>query len=159
MARETNILVPAPDPEQVIHRDHLIRVTNTYDETIKGRWNGRDFVFKKDVPVDMPIAAAEHIWGFGIDDPAMRVRSFNNTGILHKRGTYDACVEWMKGIRFAEPPPLVEMSEGDPRRKITRGRLKKVAAANPSVNGDGEAGGLGDTGSPDDPDEGAAEVL
>lgn len=158
MARDTNIALEKPREEDVIHRDHLIRVTNTYDETIRGRWNGRDFVFKKGVPVDMPIAAAEHIWGFGQEDDE-RFRAFNNTGLLHKRGSFDACVEWMKGVKFEEPPPLVEMAADDPRRSKLR-RAKKSTDAHPSVNGGGEEGEPGNSGSPTDPAaEGAGEDL
>lgn len=155
MARDTNIALQAPLEEpQVIHRDHLVRVTNTHQEPLKGRWNGRDFIFRTGVPVDMPVAAALHIFGFGTDDVSEKTRAFNNTGILHKCGSYDRAMEFLQGIKFDEVPPLVEMTDSDPRRRLPRSRRSKTTDAHPSVNGGGEAGEPGDTGSPTDPESG-----
>ena len=139
MGRESTIAVQ--EEPVVIHRDHLVRVTNNHDEPVKGRWNGRDYLFKTGVYVDLPLAAAAHIFGFGTDDPDAKMRAFNGTGIMAKCGTFERCTEFMQKIKFAEPPPLVEVGETDPRR--ARGRPRAVAKstdAHPSVNGAGETG-------------------
>ena len=150
MGRETNIALQEPDPV-VIHRDHLVRVTNNHDETIKGRWNGRDFIFKTGVALDIPVAAAQHIFGFGTEDHDMKMRAFNGTGIMAKCGTFERSIEFMHKVKFAEPPALVEMSETDPRRNVGRKpRAVKSTDAHPSVNGAGETGGKASADSPAD---------
>lgn len=150
MARDTNIAVQMPPEESgVIHRDHLIRVINHHEEKIVGRWNGKNYTFLPKKPLDIPLAAASHIFAFGVTEERLIFSAYNNLGILHRLGTFDACHEWMKKVQFDEPPPLVEMSATDPRAR----RARKATRAAPPANGGGELG-EGST-SPDDPEGGA----
>jgi hypothetical protein len=144
--------------EAVVYRDHLIRVTNNHDdpewEVVKGRFAGRDYKFKKGMPLDIPVAAAEHIFGFGKDEEFRMRVSFNGLGIQHRLGSYERCQEWIKKISFSDPPALVELAPDDPR-----GKRRKSTVAHPSVTGGGKADAGGDLSASDDPNEGGDDII
>jgi hypothetical protein len=144
------------EPQDVIRQDHLVRVTNGLNFLIKGRFDGKDYVWKPGVHLDIPIAAAEHIFGFGKKE-SEKMRSLNNLGFLSKFGTYEDAMEQMKSVKFAEPPALVELAPEDPRAKRAP-KARKAAAALP-LQGGGEAEGESSRSPSTDPQEGDNATL
>jgi hypothetical protein len=47
-----------------------IRVVNHNDQTLHGRFDGEDYEFPPELPVDISLDAAKHIFGLGQEDKA-----------------------------------------------------------------------------------------
>lgn len=56
-----------------------VRVISHRPEVIRGRYDGKDYVFKPELPTDIPLAAARHIFGLGLEDKS---QAFNQLGWL-----------------------------------------------------------------------------
>lgn len=56
-----------------------IRVTSHLDKAVTGRYDGKDYLFEPGEPVDMTLAAAQHIFGLGEEDKSS---ALNKLGFL-----------------------------------------------------------------------------
>jgi len=113
----------------------LIRVINRNPKPIHGRYAGRDYVFKPEVPLDVPEIVARHIFDFGKDD---KTQALNRLGWVKTSDEMQVGMEMMNNITFTDPPEMIEKPADLPRA----GRPKKgTAVATPPVAGSGTEGG------------------
>jgi len=94
-----------------------VRVTNRTGSTIKGRYDGVDYLFKPGDETDVHHLAAAHIFGFGLDD---KTNAFLRLGWLTS-GSYEEGIERLKDIQFGDvPSPATNIeSARKPRGKKT----------------------------------------
>lgn len=115
-------------------RTSLIRVINHNPKPIHGRYAGRDYVFKTDVPLDVPEIVARHVFDFGKDDKS---QALNRLGWATTSDAIEKGMEMMANITFTDPPELIEKPADMPRRTRKAG----TAVATPPVAGSGTEGG------------------
>jgi hypothetical protein len=99
-----------------------VRVVNTHDHEVVGRYNGEDYVFKPGEPEDIHISAAGHIFGFGMDD---KTKALHALGVLRQSDELKAAMEYLGKIKF-EPVP-----------DIPRIGAKQASDAGPHVHAGG----------------------
>lgn len=107
---------------------------------ITGRFDGKDYVFPFEQPVDVHIAVAKHIFGFGLDD---KTAALNRLGWATHSAAVDAALERLMLIRFDDLPQLMEV----PR---TKGGRNKTGSAS-TLGKAGEPEGAEDS-APNGPD-------
>jgi hypothetical protein len=75
-----------------------VRVISHRKETLRGRYDGKDYVFKPEIPTDIPLAAARHIFGLGLDDKS---QAFNQLGwLVPGRDTLESAEAKLEEITF-----------------------------------------------------------
>ncbi len=107
---------------------------------ITGRFDGKDYVFPFEQAVDVHIAVAKHIFGFGMDD---KTTALSRLGWVHTGADIDPALERLLLIRFEDLPQLMEV----PRAK--GGRNKTGSAS--TLGKAGEPEGAEDS-APNGPD-------
>jgi hypothetical protein len=97
----------------LLNLDDFVRVTQTTGEDILGRYDGVDYTFPHDMPVDVHKAVAVHIFGFGLPDESTDARVQDKTPALLRLGWISnsenkkAALERLRmGVRFEEIPPF-----------------------------------------------------
>jgi hypothetical protein len=118
--------------EQQIPGVSFIRVTNGLNEKVAGRYDGTDYLWKPGDAHDIPIAAAEHIFGFGVEDKS---QAMNRLGWMPSSDKHDAAFEKLSMIQF----DVVEQVFQLPKRKA-----KRLSNARSPVNAEGATGGVVD---------------
>ena len=109
-----------------------IRVVNHTGSTIKGRYDGKDYVFLNDEPTDVHHTAATHIFGFGSDD---KTNAFHRLGWLSSMD-YEKCMEQLKNIQFEDVPSIaINIKSGVAKR----GR-PKISSPTPLADADADDG-------------------
>ena len=119
-----------------------VRVINTHEKPIKGRFNGEDYLFKPGEPEDIHIAAAAHIFGFGKDDKS---HALHGLGILKQSDDLDNAMAYLGKIKFEPVPDIPRI-----------GSNKTASDAGPHVNAGGNSPETAQLASGDDsqhPDE------
>lgn len=116
----------------------MIRVVNNNDETVRGRYDGKDYVFKKGKPTDITLEAAAHIFGFGEEN---KTQALNMLGWLTPgRDTIEDAMAKLDNISFLvgrtvfdEEPELESTKEpGDaPTSQVPVGKGRRGAVAPP----------------------------
>jgi hypothetical protein len=121
---------------------NLIRVINYTDEPkgIMGRFDGKDYHFKRGVPLDVPEIVARHVFDFGKEDKSTALARL---GWMQTSEDYDAAMEKMNKIKFDDPP---EMIEAPPKKKGKKAATEddadeETGTAGPPVNAGGTKGG------------------
>lgn len=109
-------------------------------KVIQGRYDGKDYVFPFEQPVDVHLDVARHIFGFGLDD---KTSALNRLGWATRSDMVDAALERLLLIRFEDLPQLMEV----PRAK--GGRNKTGSASTLGKAGEPEGA---DSSAPDGPD-------
>lgn len=90
----------------------MIKVINHNPETLKGRYDGHDYVFKTDKPVELSLEAASHIFGLGNDDKS---QALNMLGLLIPgRHTLEDGLAKLDRITFLEGRYVYEEGETPP---------------------------------------------
>jgi hypothetical protein len=96
-----------------LNLDDYVRVTQTAQEEIVGRYDGVDYTFPNDVPVDVHKAVATHIFGFGLpemsDDPRVQDKTpcLQRLGWVSNSGERKAGLDTLrKSVKFEEIPPF-----------------------------------------------------
>lgn len=118
-----------------------VRVTNRTGSTIKGRYDGKDYVFRDGDPTDVHQLAVKHIFGFGDPD---KTAAFHRLGWLNDV-TYEAALERLKDIDFDDvPTPPVDIS---PDKRRSR---KQIGSPPPLAGADADGGEVGHSTSPPD---------
>ena len=100
-----------------------VRVVNHTDTVIKGRYDGKDYVFRINEPIDIHQTAAGHIFGLGHDDKS---NAFHRLGWLVKMD-YDEALERLAKIKFDDVPSAAISITSAPKR----GRPRKTDSAIP----------------------------
>ena len=106
-------------------RDNYVRVTN-HNKSFVARFDGRDYKFEMGKPIDIPIVAARHIFGFDLED---KTQALNRLGWARSSDEIEAGLEKLDKVKFEEPPDLIEV----PR--------KGTGTAGPPVSAGGTKGG------------------
>lgn len=90
-----------------------VRVVNNDEQSvernrklIRGRFDGEDYVFPFGKPVDIPIVAAAHIFGFGKKDKS---QALLRLGWAKTSAEIDDGTERLKKISFGELPAMMEV--------------------------------------------------
>lgn len=87
-------------------RVNYVRVINrNAGKPVIGRFNGRDYTFKTNVPVDVPEVVAQHIFGFGIEDKSA---CLNRLGWMQMSTDYEKGMGMLANVIFDDPPEMVE---------------------------------------------------
>jgi hypothetical protein len=123
--------------------DH-VRVTNGTDKPIKGRWDGKDYMWKPGAHLDVPLIVAKHVFGFGGSD-VEKMNAFHNLGWARTTNDLETAEERMQLIQFADCPELVEVSS--------------IGNVRPLVNAGGESGGRHSLPPPDEPSADEGDTL
>jgi hypothetical protein len=96
--------------------DDYVRVTQETGETIVGRYDGVDYEFPNNHPVDVHKAVAVHIFGFGLPDESTDPRVQDKTPALMRLAwirdggqypqTKKQALAKLRQVRFDEIPPF-----------------------------------------------------
>jgi hypothetical protein len=114
----------------VLDLSEYIRVTNNTGKDIRGRYDGKDYLFKNGEPTDVFHLAARHIFDFGKTDKS---QCFHRLGWLDGK-TYEEAEALLQGIVFDEvPSPALDISPGKKRRS-------KISTPTPLANADADEG-------------------
>lgn len=126
-----------------------VRITNEDPQSVergkklvRGRFNGEDYVFPFGVAVDIPIDAANHIFGLNSDDKS---NALARLGWAQSSSDVDSAIERLKRIRFEDLPQFVEV----PRAKRTAST--QTEHARPLVKVGGNPGAAASAVAPEDP--------
>lgn len=123
----------------MIDRSDHVRITST-KETILSRWNGVDYVFKPNDPVDVPTWVAAHIFGFGSEDKS---NALARLGWAQSSDQIPAALERLKGVKFGASPALVDAPEPAPAADASAGeRMPNRTPSGAPIAGGGKAAGV-----------------
>src|SRR5277367_3218381 len=87
-------------------RVNYVRVINKNPgKPVVGRFNGKDYVFKQNVPLDVPEIVAQHIFGFNLED---KMPCLNRLGWMQVSTDYESGMEKLANVVFEEPPEMIE---------------------------------------------------
>ena len=111
----------------IFNREEFVRVTNGSDALIEGRFAGDDYEFPPGETVDIHLAAAQHIFGFGDDD---KMRALTRLGWLQTSADLKPAMARLALVTFGDVPGI---------EKVTSIRQNPSTRA-PSLLGDGTAG-------------------
>ena len=107
---------------------NTIRVINDHPHPVRGRYDGRDYVFHSGKGEDIPPDAAAHIFGFGSDD---KLGALNRLGQLRPDSNVEEALKFFDKIRFLEGKVTFEDDEsGDDRSHV---RSSEAAGAEQSA--------------------------
>lgn len=123
----------------------LLQITNGTDGKIKARFHGEDYFWPVGgVVTPVPLDAAEHIFGFGLED---KTKALHRLGWLTASSQLDSAMERLTQIKFEPVHQVLVMGSERPRR----GRPRKAISNDRSLV---KAGGdSGEESFPDDPDD------
>lgn len=122
----------------MIERSDHVRVTSL-KETITSRWDGQDYVFKPNEPVDIHHVIAAHIFGFGSEDKS---RALARLGWAQSSDQIPAALERLKHVKFGASPALVDAPEPAPASAAPAGeRMPNRTPSGAPIAGGGEAVG------------------
>lgn len=76
-----------------------VRVTNTGEEDLQGRYNGVDYNFEQDEPQVISHQAANHIFGYGMDD---KTGALTRLGWVRSTDEYKLGMQRLGKIKFEE---------------------------------------------------------
>lgn len=123
--------------------DH-VRVTNGTDKLIKGRWDGKDYMWKPGAHLDVPLIVAKHVFGFGGNETE-KMNAFHNLGWARTTNDLETAEERMQLIAFADCPELIEVGS--------------IGNVRPLVNAGGDSGGRHSLPLPDEPSSDEGDTL
>jgi hypothetical protein len=143
--------------------DDYVRVTQETGETIVGRYDGVDYEFPNNHPVDVHKAVAVHIFGFGLPDESTDPRVQDKTPALMRLAwirdggqypqTKKQALAKLRQVRFDEIPPfptVLRLRQAEENTGMTQVALPEESASRvPSSPPLG--GGAVPTGGPSDP--------
>lgn len=102
-----------------------IRITNGNTGVVKGRYSGKDYLFKPNVPLDVPEIVARHVFGFGMDDKSA---ALNRLGWALVSEDLDKGMEMLGNVAFDDPPEMIEAP------KSAKGKKKALPAPRAAVS-------------------------
>ena len=96
-----------------LNLDEFVRITQTVQDKIVGRYDGINYTFPHNVPVDVHKAVATHIFGFGLPEVSEDQRVQDKTACLMRlgwvsnSGDRESGLESLrKHVMFEEIPPF-----------------------------------------------------
>ena len=96
-----------------LHVENFIRVTQTTGVDIEGRYDGENYIFRHNVPNDVHMDVARHVFGFGLaersDDPKIqdKMPALLRLGWVASSGDTKAGLDTLRTqVRFEEVPPF-----------------------------------------------------
>jgi hypothetical protein len=92
----------------------FLAVTSNYPKTFKGKFHGVEYVWKPGDVVNMPVDAAEHIFGFGQDD---KTKALHRAGFLNTLQDMDEAMEKLGMFSFAPVEQVFELTQNRRARK------------------------------------------
>ena len=123
----------------MIERNDHVRVTSV-KETISSRWNGEDYVFKPNEPVDIHHVIAAHIFGFGSEDKS---RALARLGWAQSSDQIPAAMERLKHVKFTQSPALVDAPPAPLAADAPAGeRMPNRTPSGAPIAGGGDAAGV-----------------
>lgn len=129
----------------VLDVSDYVRVINRTGKTIKGRYDGKEYVFLNNEASDVLLVVAGHIFGFGSEN---KTNALHRLGWLNQSISYDEAVEKLEKIEFVDvPAPVVDISPSK------RGRRPKISSPTPLAYAGADDGEGSDDPSPPDADE------
>lgn len=134
-------------------RSDYVQVTNSTDEPIEGRFAGVDYVFPLGEAVALPIMAARHIFGFGMEDKTAAILRLGwaNLSLDPKADGKKLALARLTRIKFEEIPSTILGFKSAARRS-------QLAHAGTPASEASEAGEA-DTSPADDDGEAEEEAL
>lgn len=129
----------------------LLQITNGTDKKIRARFHGEDFVWGVGAVLSpVPLEAAQHIFGFGLDD---KTSALHRLGWLTASSQLDAAMERLTLMKFEPVHQVLVMGAERPRRGKPR---KQISTDRSLGNAGGDAGERAS--SPDEPDDEEAQA-
>lgn len=133
-----------------------IKVISHLEQTLRGRYNGKDYLFEPEKPTVLPLDAATFIFGLGQEDKGA---ALNQLGLLRPVGKYEDALAKLDQITFLEGKVVFEdeAAEEDDNHKVTSrtGRGNRTGDRRPQGNPRGGAEPDDESG-PADPQTAAA---
>jgi hypothetical protein len=109
-----------------------VRVVNQTDKVIKGQYDGKEYVFRINDPLDVHQLVAGHIFGLGYTD---KTNAFHRLGwLVHL--TQEEALERLEKIKFDDVPSAAISITSAPKR----GRPRKTDSAIPLADVGVESG-------------------
>lgn len=113
---------------------NTIRVIHDHPHVIRGRYDGKDYVFAPGKGEDIPLEAAAHIFGFGTDD---KLGALNRLGQLPPSGDVTQALGFLDKIRFLEGKVVFADDEAEEAAQL---RAKESGDDRSHVRSSGDTG-------------------
>jgi len=119
-----------------------VRITNRTGDTIKGMYDGVEYVFKHNEPTDVHNLVAAHIFGFGVEN---KLNAFHRLGWIRFRESYEDAMKKLDDVEFGEvPSPAIDIASASKLRR------SKTSSPTPLADAGVEAGERGNSLSPEE---------
>jgi len=126
----------------MLNLDDFVRVTQTTGDTIWGRYDGVNYEFPHDVPVDCHKAVAVHIFGFGLPELSDDPRVQDKQAALLRLGWVSSSVDRESAmkrlrteVRFEEIPPfptVLRLRQAEENTGVLQQEIPESASRVPS---------------------------
>lgn len=124
-------------------------------EAVFGRFDGQDYEFRVNEPVDIPRVVAAHIFGFGKEDKAQALARLGwSTSSEH----LPKALERLRHVRFTDAPPLIEAPVTELTDASASERLPDRALSSRPLAQGGNAAALSISGAAAEPTRGGARA-
>lgn len=100
------------------------------ESTVRGRYDGIDYLFKAKTPLDVPEEVAKHVFGFGLKDKS---QALARLGWAKTSEDFEAGLRKLARVQFDEPPEMVEAPRKPRAKKGTGDARPLVNAGGPKV--------------------------
>lgn len=132
----------------MIERNDHVRVTSM-TETITGRFDGEDYQFLPNTPVDIHLDVAAHIFGFGKPDKS---QALARLGWATSSDAIPKAMERLSKIRFTKSPPLIDAPETPLEQAVSASERvpNQTSGSRPLAQG-GDTGAPAPSGAPAEP--------
>ena len=88
-----------------------IYVTNNGNTSLEDGWNGERFTFAPGIQVEIPVGAAQHIFGYGVDD---KVPHLIRLGWLKMSNEVEAGMKRLAEFSFSDRPLIKRIHASSP---------------------------------------------
>jgi hypothetical protein len=111
-----------------------VQVTNHNPFDLKGRYAAKNYVFASERPIEIPEAAAVHIFALGIEEKA---GAYNRLGLLRPgtKDTMESAAEAISRVEFQEARTIFD----EPRFRKAIGPAHSPGAPNEAAEPGGES--------------------
>jgi hypothetical protein len=124
----------------------FLAVKSNFPKNFKGKFHGIEYAWKLGDTINMPVEAAEHIFGFGLED---KTRALHRAGFVNTMEDIEAGMAKLALFSFAPVEQVFELTQ---TRRARKARTARISDDRPPVNAVGSEGAV-ERPAPDDPDE------
>jgi hypothetical protein len=112
-----------------------VQVINGNDFALRGKFDGRLYVFEPNEPTQVPFVVAHHIFGVGLDrnDRPGRAGVLNRLGLLKLGGDYEAANEKLKLVGFKTGKFVFEQPKGPGKNEEPENDEPEPEQPNPEI--------------------------